>query len=107
MNDTIKRCMFQNKYMPSPCNKPLKHVYNELYCIDHGTVYFEAEAYDAVETPEDTLEAENGGQSWSQEEVDVLLEMEEFGKSADEIAKVLKRSKNSVYNKRWAIKGQQ
>jgi hypothetical protein len=103
----VARCSFQNKYMTSPCNKPLKPIYNELWCIDHGTVKFVAEAYDAVETPEDTLEAENGGQSWSQEEVDKLLEMEEQGFPADEIAKVLKRSKNSVYNKRWAIKGQQ
>lgn len=107
MNNTIKRCTFQNQYMPSACNRLLKQVYNELYCIVHGTVHFESEAYDFVETPEDTLEAENGGQSWSQEEVSILLEMEELGKPADEIAKVLKRSKNSVYNKRWAIKGQQ
>lgn len=107
MNNTIKKCVFQNKYMTSPCGRTLRHVYNELYCIVHGTVYFEAEAYDAVETPEDTLEAENGGQSWSQEEVDKLLEMEELGISADEIAKVLKRSKNSVYNKSWALRAQQ
>ena len=105
MNTT--HCNFKNRYMTSPCNKRLKPIYNELWCIDHGTVTFSAEAYDAVETPEDTLEAENGGQSWSLEEVDTLLEMEELGFSADEIAKTLKRSKNSVYNKRWAIKGQQ
>jgi hypothetical protein len=104
---STQRCIFQNQYMSQPCNKLLKPIYNELWCIDHGTVKFEAEAYDAVETPEDTLEAENGGQSWSQEEINTLLEMEELGYSADEIAKTLKRSKNSVYNKRWAIKGQQ
>jgi len=67
---------------------------------------FTSEAYDKVETPEDTLEAENGGQSWSQDEVEKLLEMEELGYSAEDIAKALGRSKNSVYNKRWAIKGQ-
>ena len=104
---STQRCIFQNQYMSQPCNKLLKPIYNELWCIDHGTVKFEAEAYDAVETPEDTLEAENGGQSWSQDEINTLLEMEELGYSADEIAKTLKRSKNSVYNKRWAIKGQQ
>lgn len=90
--------------MTSPCNKPLRPIYNEWWCIDHGTVEFAVEAYDPVETPEDTLEAENGGQSWSQDEIEILLEMDEAGFSAEEIAKHLKRSKNSVYNKRWALR---
>lgn len=100
---TVYRCKFQNKWMANPCNEPLKHVYNELWCIKHGTVYFAKEAYDPVETPEDTIEAENGGHSWSQEEERILLEMEELGYSIEEMSKVLKRTKNSVYNKKWSL----
>lgn len=97
------KCPFKNKYMTLPCGKTTLKNLNEWYCLDHGTVSFVREAWDSVETPDETYEAENGGQSWSQDEITALITMSEDGVSLIEIAKKLGRSKNSVYSKLWAI----
>lgn len=65
---------------------------------------FEREAWDTVETPVETYEAENGGQAWSQDELIILIEMNEAGESATVIARRLGRSKNAVYNKLWSFR---
>lgn len=78
--------------------------HNEWYCLDHGTMTFEMEPWDIVESPAESYEAENGGQSWSQEEVTQLLEYDDQGLSAEKIAKLLGRTKNAIYNKLWACR---
>lgn len=98
------KCTFQNKFMTNTCGKPMLKNHNEWYCPYHGTMTFEREAWDSVETPDETYEAENGGQAWSQEELDVLIAMSEDGESAATIARRLGRSKNAVYNKIWALR---
>lgn len=99
------KCPFQNRYMQKPCDKHLFKNHNEWFCAYHGTMTFEREAWDKVETPPDTYEAENGGLSWSQDEVNQLLELDEQGVTIADIARVLGRTKNAVYNKLWSEKG--
>jgi len=101
--NNFPKCNFKNKYMTSPCGKTTLKNLNEWYCLDHGTISFVREAWDSVETPDETYEAENGGTSWSQDEISNLLNMSEREVSLVEIAKTLGRSKNSVYSKLWAI----
>lgn len=105
MNNNPK-CPFKNKYMHSACNQPLLKNYNEWFCIKHGTVSFEREAWDPVEDPLDTYEAENGGQSWSQDEVAQLFSLFEEGASLIEISRILGRTKNAIYNKIWSERKQ-
>lgn len=100
------RCPFKNRYMTEPCNKILLKNLNEWFCIYHGTMTFEREAWDPVEEPLDTIEAENGGMSWSQEELAKLFTMLDNDVPVEYIARVLGRSKNSIYNKLYLLKNE-
>ena len=97
-------CPFQKEFMKSPCNRKMLKNHNEWVCIIHGTMHFENEAWDAVETPSDTYEAENGGSSWSQEETALLLQLDESGVSISRIASKLSRTRNAIYYKLWSLK---
>lgn len=98
-------CAFKNEHMNKPCGRKLFKVYAEKLCLVHGTVSFNREAWDSVENPNDTYETENGGLSWSQEEISRLLDLEENGVSVIEISRILSRTRNAVYNKLWSLKG--
>lgn len=91
--------------MTKPCNRQMLKNHNEWYCISHGTITFEREAWDTVETPPDTYEAENGGSSWSQDEIALLIQLDEDGVPVLEIARRLGRSRNATYNKLWSLRG--
>jgi cytolysin (calcineurin-like family phosphatase) len=78
--------------------------YHEDFCIVHGTMTFVKEAWDSVEEPLDTIEAENGGQSWTQEEIERLFELESQGYPVSHIAEVLGRTRSGVQSKLWALR---
>lgn len=97
-------CPFKNKFMAVPCGRVMLKNHNEWYCYTHGTMTYVREAWDPIETPSDTYEAENGGNSWTQEEEELILNMVDDEWPLGKIARVLGRTRNACYSKLWALR---
>lgn len=99
----LDRCDFKNQWMEKECGRKTLNDGGEPYCIIHGTRRFVIRAYDIRPDFESDEAPLKSGASWSEDDIDILKQMLADGSKVEEISSVLERSKNSVYNKIWAL----